>query len=578
MTLVRAALPTPALPGAIDPRTLDPVPPPRRPRRRSRAAAAWFVASLAVYLAAGVVLVLRHDGLFEDALARVSAASSVWSSTDPKLAAVGFVWTPLPALLMVPFTPLRSVFPALVSEGYVAALVSALATAAAVTTTWGLLGDLRVRPAARATVTALFALSPIVLVYAANGMTEALLVAFLLAACRRLLRWVREPDAVGLAAAGLFLGLGYLARYEALVAAAAATVVVAAVTAVRPGTLASTARRRDAVVVDVLLVGGPTVLAFGLWAFTSWSVVGSPFEQFTSAYGNSALLTAAGGTVSAALPAAQLVALAPALVPVLLLAALVAVRRRWEGLALLVVPVALFGSVLTLEWGLYLSGHLFGFLRYQITAVPLVVVLLGLVLSRGTRSWWRAVVGTAVGVTVLGAGIVTSAVAILGEPVAATQEYHRIAPLVEPVLRAVAPGRTVGVPVAPGDSALGMWASDREVAAGLDAAVEAGRLGPGSVLVDAGSGFAVVAASRHPEQFLITSDDGFDAALADPPGQGIRVVLRNDGGGVDAVRARWSSFGTPSAPGWVRPLTTVAPATRYSYAWSLWAVSGPGPG
>ncbi|GAA4881850.1 hypothetical protein [Actinomycetospora straminea] len=554
----------PLLPGA-----LPPAPRPRRPRRRPTAVLTWFLGALAVYVAAGAVLVLVHDGVMEDALARVSAASSVWSSSDPKLAAIGYVWTPLPALLMVPFTPLRVLWPALVSQGYLAALLSAVASAAAVATTWGLLGDLRVRPLPRVLTTLLFALSPMVLLYAGNGMTEALLVAFLLAAARRLLAWVRDGETTALVAAGLFLALGYLARYEALVATLGAAVVVTVVTARRTGTLRRPARRRDAVLVDVGLVAGPPAAAFVLWAVVSWLVVGSPFEQFTSAYGNAALLAGAdAAAVSIAVPARQLTWLAPALVPLLVLVLARALWRapRGPALALVAVPVALFGAVLAFEWVTYLSGNLFGFLRYQITAIPLVVVLLGLLLARdhddrrddepGTAAAvLRAGVGALVVVAVLGAGIATSARAMVTEPVDATQEYHRVAPL-------------AGAPTA--ESALGMWASDREVAERVDAM----DLPAASVLVDSGSGFAVVAASRHPERFLITSDDGFAAALADPPAHGIRVVLRSEGGGVDAVRARWASLGTPAGPAWARPLGAVAPATRFSPTWTLWEVSG----
>jgi hypothetical protein len=293
----------------------------------------------------------------------------------------------------------------------------------------------------------------------------------------------------------------------------------------------------------------------------SWLVVGSPFEQFTSAYGNAALLADGGGArTSPATPARQLTWLAPALAPLLVAVVVGAVLRpdRRRALALVAVPAALFGSVLAFEWASYLSGNLFDFLRYQITAIPLVVVLLGLALARtdggaSGRSPLRAVAGGLVVVAVLGAGAVTSGRAMLSEPIDATQEYRRVASLV------------VDAP----DSALGMWASGREVAARIDAM----DLPPASVLVDAGSGFAVVAASAHPERFRITSDDGFSAALADPPRAGIRVVLRNDAGGVDAVRARWGSFGTPASPSWVRPLGSVARATPCSYAWSLWSVT-----
>jgi len=88
---------------------------------------------------------------------------------------------------------------------------------------------------------------------------------------------------------------------------------------------------------------------------------------------------------------------------------------------------------------------------------------------------------------------------------------------------------------------------------------------------DTGTAFALVAASRDPHQFVVTSDDDFPAALADPPGRGIRYVLRNAEGGVDAMRERWPDLGGPDAP-WARLVTTVEPATPWSYRWTLWAV------
>lgn len=518
--------------------------------------------ALALYAGAAVVLVLGFDSIMEDALSRLSAASSVWSALDPKLAAVGFVWTPLPALLMVPFTPLRVFWPELVSTGLLAALLSAVAMAGAVAALHGLLGDLRVRRAVRWTLTVLFALHPLVLVYSANGMTEALLLLFLLLATRRLLGWMRDgerADATHLVAAGLFLGLGYLARYEAIVAAAAVTVLVAATTALR------TRRgpdRMPAVLVDALLVGLPAAAAFVLWAVVSWAVVGSPFEQFTSVYGNSALV--AGGTGGAAGTAdvgRQLLWLVPLAPLVLVAAAVQAVRRRDPGV---LVPVVLFGSVLAFEWVLHLAGSLFGFLRYQIALVPLVAVLLGVLLSRraGLRAAprgpsWRTAGAVGLVAVVLGSALASSAVLLLTRPELASQEHLRVAPVVAALAGATDPD--------PG--ANGMWADDRALAARLDAL----GLPPGSVLADSGSAFAVVAASRDPRQFVITSDDGFAAALADPPAH-VRYLLRNERGGVDTVRATWPDLGAPGGPSWARLVAEYPGAGQWSYAWSLWAV------
>ncbi|RZT87694.1 dolichyl-phosphate-mannose-protein mannosyltransferase [Pseudonocardia sediminis] len=517
--------------------------PPRRPTRTG----AVFAAALLGYLLIGTVLVFGFDSIMEDALARVSAASSVTSASDPKLAAVGFVWTPLPALLMVPFAPLRALFPGLVSTGYLAVLLSAVSMAGAVAALHGIVSDLRVRAGARVLVVGLFALSPLVLIYGTNGMTEALLMLFLLLAVRALLRWVRDGGRTNdLVAAGLFLGLGYLARYEAIVPAAAVTVLVAVVTAVRT-------RDRHAVLVDVLLAGLPAAAAFVVWAVLSAVIVGSPFEQFTSAYGNAALVSAAGSGGLADV-ARQLAALAPLGLPVLLAAGWVTWRRRDVSAP---VPVTVLGSVLALEWLLRASGNLFGFLRYQIMVLPLLAVLVAVLLAGAPRRrGWRSVGAAALAVLVLGGSTVTSAVLVTNAPVLASQEYLRVRPVVDTAL-----GRAVT-----DTGANGMWADDRAIAARLDAM----DLPEGGVLADSGAAFAVVAASAHPERFLITSDDGFAAALADPAAHGIRYVLRNDRGGVDAVR---STHPDPAATGWAREVARWPGSTRWSYGWSLWQVT-----
>lgn len=508
-----------------------------------------FAAALGLYLLLGAVLVLGFDSIMEDALARVSAAATVTAALDPKLAAVGFVWTPLPALLMVPFAPLRAVWPELVSSGFLAVLVSAPAMAGVVAVVHGIAADLRVHRAVRIVLTAGTLLAPLLAIYAANGMTEALLLLALLLAVRRLLRWVADPDRhAELVAAGLSLGLGYLARYEAIVAAAAATALVAAVTATR-----ARHRRGSAVLADVLLVGGPAAAAFLLWAGLSWLTVGSPFEQFTSSYGNAALTgtgTDRGGLADVGV---QLLALAPLGLVVLVPAVVGALRGRDLVAA---VPLTVLGSVLAFEWLLRAAGELFGFLRYQIAVLPLVTVLLAVLLAGGaTRPGaWRASGATVLAVLVLGTSAAGTTVLVLTDPVRATQEYHRIRPVADALTGRPSEGATAN----------GMWAQDREIAARIDEL----DLPDGSVLADAGSAFAVLAASGHPATFLVTSDDGFDAALADPAGSGIRYVLRNDSGGVDAVRAAWPD---PAAAGWAE-VGRWSGATPSSYSWTLWRV------
>src|SRR3954469_15365368 len=70
-----------------------------------RAVVFWM--SAAVYLTAAVYFVLIRHSIFGDALSRVANAQYVLSSRDPHLASIGFVWNPLPSLVLVPFVPLR---------------------------------------------------------------------------------------------------------------------------------------------------------------------------------------------------------------------------------------------------------------------------------------------------------------------------------------------------------------------------------------------------------------------------------------------------------------------------------------
>ena len=64
---------------------------------------ALFIAGRSsVYLAVGYWLQVRHGFIIGDALSRVFAAQSVLFSRDPHLAAIGFIFTPLTAMVQLP--------------------------------------------------------------------------------------------------------------------------------------------------------------------------------------------------------------------------------------------------------------------------------------------------------------------------------------------------------------------------------------------------------------------------------------------------------------------------------------------
>lgn len=148
------------------------------------------------------------------------------------------------------------------------------------------------------TVAALFALNPMIVFYGSNGMSEVPFLFFLVWSVRRLIAWMADDDVHHLVTAGFIaMGLEYLTRYDAVAAVAAAGVIVGATTHRRA---AGPPRLRRALL-DLLMVSGPGLAAFDGWAVTSWLITGEAFAQFSSQYGNAAIIKQVGGPASSGL-------------------------------------------------------------------------------------------------------------------------------------------------------------------------------------------------------------------------------------------------------------------------------------
>lgn len=231
-------------------------------------------------------------------------------------------------------------------------------------------------------VAVLFAVNPMIVFYGSNGMSEAPFIFFMSWAVRRLILWMADDDVhhrdrgrhrhgAGLShplrRRGVHRRRRPGGRDHHLSAGAGST-------AAAPGLL------------DLLMVSGPGTAAFLGWAVISWLITGEAFAQFTSQYGNAAILEQSGqqaptfGTgVGFAL--ACIFLMAPTLLPIATWA-LVRRRRqsRWQ---VLIVPVAIFGAALTFQALSYATGSTFPFLRFYIIAVPLTAFLAVLAVPDG---------------------------------------------------------------------------------------------------------------------------------------------------------------------------------------------------
>ncbi|WP_280447051.1 glycosyltransferase family 39 protein [Nocardia brasiliensis] len=507
-----------------------------------------FGAATALYLVTGIWLTAGRGFLMGDALSRVSATQAALFSRDPHLSAIGFVFTPLTSLAQLPMVAFEPLVPAITTWGLSGVLMSALFMGGAATMIHGIGADRAAPPWLTLCVTVLFTVNPMIVFYGGNGMSEAPFLFCLCWAVRRLMRWVHTDGAHDLTACGIALGLAYLTRYDAVAPAAAAALLVGVLSGRRRR---GTEYRWSGVAMDLVVLLAPIALAFVVWAGTSWLITGQAFQQFTSQYGNTAILAQSGATSAAEKTAAlhysiaSMLVLGPALPLLLPLACALAARRRDLAVT---VPILLCGAVLAFQTMSYLSGSTFAFLRFYVAAIPLAAVLaLCIAPARDRPPSHRPgphalappprrnapVAALVVTVVLLGAGLPVT-VAGMNNHDLAVQEYALGA--------AVFPQR---------DNASARYADKRRIAATFGTGrkvaeyLDALHLPRGSVLMDTVFGFSVVIASAHPDQFVVPSDRDFVRVLNRPAERGVRYILAvpATGRGVsDAVNRRYPTL------------------------------------
>lgn len=511
---------------------------------------AVFFVCFALYAAVGYWLQVRHGFIIGDALSRVAAAQSVLFSRDPHLAAIGFIFTPLTALAQVPALLLSPAWPDIAERAFSGSLMSAVFMAGAVIQILGMGLDRGLPRGYALAITAMFALNPMIVFYGSNGMSEAPFIFFMTWAVRRLIRWMVDDDVHHLVAAGgIAMGLAYLTRYDAVACIAAAGLLVGATTYRR----ARPAPRLRRAMLDTVMVSAPGTVAFIGWVGVSWLITGAAFAQFTSQYGNTAIL-AQSGQVTQTFGAGLLFAvacialLAPTLVPI----ALWCVARRWgtPNWQVVLVPLSIYGAALAFQAVSYASGSTFPFLRFYIIAVPLTACLAMLAVPdgalaaakrRGRYAPVPAPVDTRrhsrtgyVVVALLSAVSLPMTAWGMSLPQYAPQEYA-LATVLAPDRHAVSEHSALQRRIA------ASFATERKISDYLEGL----GLPDSSVITDTVHGFAILAATDRPKIFVIPSDPDFTALLNDPSLGGIKYLLAvpREGRGVsDALNLRYPTL------------------------------------
>jgi hypothetical protein len=492
-------------------------------------AVALFVLLVAGYCAFGTVMVLRYNLFDPDGPSRVANAAFALMSRDPHLSAIGFVWNPLPSLAELPLLPLSRWWPELKTQGLAGVVQSAVFMAAATLMVRRIALDRGVGALWRWVSIACFALNPVIVIYGGSGMSEAAELFCLLWCTRNLLVWVNSDRVGSLAWAGIALGVGYLTRYEIAFSAMGVAAVVG-LASLRRGTPPVRAHK---VLVDVLIVVFPIAVSASVWAVTGWITTGDLFATLSSQYGNTGQIATAqlkgarlgsGSNSQPLVVAARLLAMQPFVGLAVILAASVAVlRRRWDPL----MPLATFGSVLAFAvWGQF-TGTTFGWFRFYIAAIPLVIIV-ALTCWRPDEArpglakadTWLAKTGAVLLCLSLFVGVPVTGRAMLDVDIGNQHLQFGLRSLLDP---ATYPPEEQWYRRLRND--------DRLIADYLDRQ----HLPPGSVLMESFVGWGIWLASDNPKQFVITSDFDFTAVLNRPWENGIRYVIVSNPALNDAV-------------------------------------------
>lgn len=224
------------------------------------------------YFALGAYLCLARNYLPYDALARLVSAYLVFYGAEIKLATIGFVWPPIPTLLLLPFV----LVPYLVKSWLAVVIVSSFFMMVSCFLVGRIARLCGVPDGWRRVVVLLFALNPLMVVFGANGMSEAILIAVTLAGCYWLVRfWQTDRNLDLLMSAGLF-SLLPLIRYEAALLAAGAGLLIFIHSWLQGRTRLRLEEFRQFVEGRLLAFSALAIYPIFLWAVASWQIMGSP--------------------------------------------------------------------------------------------------------------------------------------------------------------------------------------------------------------------------------------------------------------------------------------------------------------
>lgn len=433
-----------------------------------------------------------------DSMSRVANAFYVIFSRDPHLAAIGFVWNPLPSLMEIPILLFYPLFPILASDAVAGVIMTsffASLTAVLLVQTGLRFGLSKWLSLA---ISLCFVFNPFIFLFGANGLSDAPFIYFIIYATAELSFWIRTKNIGSLIKVSFFLTLAFWTRYEAVPFGAAIGIALFIAIWFTPhpliqeSTFMEKLKLRLAKTEGTLtLVLTPVIYSGLLWLMFNYTIMGNALYFLNSQYSNVAqsqglttektFINMIGNPFQTAIFVAH--KLIYFSIPLLGILVLRIWNRRfvfWDFSILFI----LYSSIFGLQFLLLMKGTSYGWLRYFLYVYPITVAWLPYELSKVKATFMNAAIVLVS--LILTIGILTNA---LFNPIVAPDENK--------FLHA--------------KQYAAVQKTDKEVAAFLESSLK-----DATILMDSYSAYAVILNSDRPSRYIITSDVIFNDALASP--------------------------------------------------------------
>ncbi|WP_165972175.1 glycosyltransferase family 39 protein [Paenibacillus piri] len=463
-----------------------------------------------------------------DAFSRVANAYYVGYSRDPHLAAIGFVWNPLPSLLMLPILVAQPLYPALASSAIAGVILSGFFTSATVVMLCHHFIKRGMPLLFSLLICLLYGLNPFIFLYGSNGMSESVFIFFLVWIVITVADWLEKGKINSLIGASFALALAFLTRYEAVAfgACLALGFILLIWKQYKQNPHKSKYRELyNKIEATEIVLLTPAFFTGILWIFLNYSIMGDPLYFLRSSYSNlgqaAQLVNNAtfsplmGHPVEAALYISERIA---CFLPPL---GLIIVMRLWRRSLFkteFAVILLLIASIPAMQFLMLIKGSSYGWLRFFVYPLPLVMAWLPYELQKQKQSrGYRTSCLMALAVLV-GCGIFTWNV--MQNKSLSPEEYD-----------AIHYQQSKALPLA------------MEIAADLDRRAE--QNDRQKVLMDAFNAFYVILNSKRPYNLVITSDRDFEQSLRHPEQYNITHILVPDPNGIaslNAVNQRYPGF------------------------------------